>query len=172
MTTITAQADRPLLLRAALMTLALGLGWGANPIVGAELETQPVGEGPAPDPTLGPTEVVRIQLDALRESQGEEPGIGVAFRFASPSNRQQTGPLQRFSRMIRQGEYRLMLSYREAEYAPVEIQGERARQRVTLYGATQTTTYTFLLSRQTDVPYENCWMTDAVFVQHSRKFNV
>jgi len=166
---VTAQAHRLRMFRTTLMALALGIGWGAS---ANDAPQSRLNADPAPGPSLGPNEVVRIQLQALRESRGEQSGIGVAFRFASPSNRQQTGPLERFASMIRQGEYRLMLSYREAEYAPVEIHGERARQRVTLYSATQTITYIFLLSRQTDIPYENCWMTDAVFVQHSRKLNV
>ena len=170
MWTPAARAERPRTTLAILVTLLLGLSWAVS--AGADSESSALERTePTPDPDLGPGEVVRIQLQALRESRGAQSGIGVAFRFASPSNRQQTGPLERFSRMIRQGRYRLMLSYREAEYAPVEIQGERARQRVTLYSATEAVTYVFMLSRQTDMPYENCWMTDAVFVQPSRKLN-
>ena len=62
---------------------------------------QPVGPDPSPD--LSPEDVVRIQVEALQRNDEPSPdaGIEAAFRFASPSNRRATGPLGRFSEMVR-----------------------------------------------------------------------
>ena len=87
-----------------------------------------------PEPALSPGDVIRIQLEALRHNDEQDRGIAVAFRFASPSNRANTGPLSRFITMIKEGPYALMLDFRDATYGPVEAISGRARQRVTLTG--------------------------------------
>lgn len=119
---------------------------------------------PEPSPSLSPEEVVRIQVEALR--QNDEPyddaGIEAAFRFASPSNRRATGPLPRFAEMIRRG-YADMLGFERAEYGPMRVEGDRASQWVTLVQPDGLRTeYVFGLSRQEGGACDGCWMTDAV----------
>ena len=128
------------------------------------LETVAPRLGPLPDPALTPDEVVRIQLEALRDNNATDHGIEVCFRFASPSNQSNTGPVDRFGQMLKVGPYRLMLEYHHVEYAEVEIRENRARQLVTLKGTTETITYAFYLSRQTHQGCDGCWMTDAVTI--------
>ena len=128
-------------------------------------DADPLSEALVPAPALSPVAVVRIQLEALRHNDEHDRGIEVAFRFASPANRANTGPLARFAGMIRNGPYALMLSFREADYGPVESRGVRARQRVTLADLGSSVTYWFYLSRQSEAPYADCWMTDAVYVE-------
>lgn len=125
----------------------------------------PLGDGLVPQPGLSPGEVIRIQLEALRNNDEGDRGIAVAFRFASPANRASTGPLPRFIRMIKRGPYALMLDFRTARYGKVEVSEGRARQRVTLTAPRARVSYWFHLSRQSEAPYLNCWMTDAVFVE-------
>ena len=122
-----------------------------------------------PRPGLSPGEVIRIQLEALRNNDDADRGIEVAFRFASPANRAHTGPLPRFIRMIRQGPYALMLDHHTATYGMVRIIGDHARQQVTLTGARARVSYWFFLSRQEGAPCEGCWMTDAVHVERVRE---
>ena len=111
---------------------------------------------------------MRLVIEALQHNS-ETPydeGIRVTFNFASPANRRVTGPLRRFIKMVKSPQYRLMLGHHRAEYGEIEIQGESARQRVTLYDkADVPTVYVFLLSCQTDAPHAGCWMTDAVLIQ-------
>lgn len=135
---------------------------GAQEPVGT---ANPMSDALVPAPALSPGEVVRIQLEALRHNDQYNRGIEVAFRFASPANRANTGPLARFVSMIRNGPYALMLGFRAASYGPVESKGVRARQRVTLADAGRSVTYWFYLSRQSEEPYVDCWMTDAVYVE-------
>ncbi len=117
---------------------------------------------PAPD--LTPHEVVRIQLNALRRNDAENRGIAVAFRFASPANKASTGPLPRFIHMIKAGPYRMMLEFEHASYASLEVEGDRAAQRVTLVGSEEVVTFVFLLKRQAGPLCQGCWMTEGVVV--------
>jgi len=119
----------------------------------------------SPHPGLTPADVVRLQVEALGANDDRDQGIAVAFRFASPSNRQQTGPLSRFAEMIKGGPYRLMLGYDKAVYGPLEVVENAARQRVTLFGKREIRTFIFLLAKQPGEPCKNCWMTDAVIVE-------
>ncbi len=150
-----------------LVALAFILG-AASPVVSAGSADTGVLEGrngPLPSPRLSPQEVVRIQLEALRGNDESDRGIAVCFRFASPSNKVNTGPLPRFAQMIKDGAYRLMLEYIDAEFEPAEIVDDVARQVVRLIGPSRAITYAFYLSRQGAGDCEGCWMTDAVTVE-------
>ena len=61
----------------------------------------------APDPSLSPEEVVRIQLSALCNRR-ELNGIVECFRFASPKNRAATGPIERFASMVTSPPYAII----------------------------------------------------------------
>lgn len=156
------------------MKSGIRAGWGGGLIVALLLAVasvaiaQDAGDGSrlsrdlVPSATLTPEQVVQIQLKALRLNDSRNRGIEVAFRFASPDNRLQTGPLPRFISMIQQGPYSLMLAYDNVAYEPVEIVEDYARQRVTLIGSGLVIAYEFYLSRQTKGDCLGCWLTDAV----------
>lgn len=135
-----------------------------NVVEGVE-EQEALVDDPSPSPELSPEQVVRIQLQALRGNDESDRGIAICFRFASPANKANTGPLSRFARMIKDGGYRLMLEYRHIDYEPVQIADDVARQRVTLIGSTTSITYVFYLSKQSQPDCDGCWMTDAVSVE-------
>ena len=121
---------------------------------------------PAPNPELGPDDVVRIQITALQANDDPYPdaGIAVTFGFASPGNRQSTGPLERFALMVKGPAYGDMLYHVRAEYGELEIVGDRARLPVVLTtGDGQRIGYMFVLSKQQGGEYAGSWMTDGVF---------
>ena len=123
------------------------------------------GNSPRPDPRLSPGQVIDVVLAALQhnDSPTKDHGIAITFEFASPANRDETGPLQRFAALVKNPSYRSMLNHRRAERGELRVLGDQARQRVTLVDASgDRVTYLFMLSRQTDGPYRNCWMTDGV----------
>ena len=127
-----------------------------------------VASPPHPTPSLSPTQVVTIVLNALQHNDDPRPDAGIAttFEFASPANREETGPLQRFASMIKNPAYRAMLDFRSATRARLEIDGNHARQRVIIVGRDGSqVTYVFLLSKQAEGPFANCWMTDGVIRQ-------
>jgi len=120
---------------------------------------------PSPSPTLSPEEVVSIQLEALRhnDSPTRDHGIATSFRFASPANRVATGPLDRFAELVKNSTYRAMIDHRRVERGAMRVEGDEARQRVTVYAASGArVSYLFLLSRQRGGAYDGCWMTDGV----------
>jgi hypothetical protein len=122
-------------------------------------------ESAEPAESLGPREVVRIQMDAFRMNNDDNDGIRIAFRFASPANKMATGPLPRFAQMMMQGSYRPML---EAESVTVGTPEERdgiSRIRVDLTTQEgESAAYYFYLRRQSAGSCEGCWMTEAVEV--------
>lgn len=140
-----------------------------------EIQAEPSVEDPAlaqsePNPDIPPEEVVRIQVEALQNNDDLDRGIEITFRFASPANKQVTGPLYRFKQLVKDPAYRPMLNHKLAEYGPMEISGDTANQRVTIVERNgQATVYLFLLSKQNGPGCDGCWMTDSVTVVPTRK---
>ncbi len=120
---------------------------------------------PAPNPKLSPEEVVRIQLQALKDNDYPEKDsrIKTTFNFASPANKIITGPLSRFARLVKNPAYRPMINHRRVQFGRLKIVGVEAQQRVTLTDQEGAKfVYLFSLSRQQQGPFKDCWMTDAV----------
>lgn len=120
---------------------------------------------PEPSPALSAEDVVRIQVEAMGANDDPTPdhGIALAFRFASPGNRAATGPLPRFTAMVKGPVYGDMLDHARADFAPIALDGDRAAQRVTLvHDDGRRATYVFGLSRQSGGDCDGCWMTDSV----------
>ncbi len=118
---------------------------------------------PAPSPELTASDVVRIQVEALRGNTPSNKGIEITYRFASPGNKEYTGPLTRFIDMVSAAPYDRLLNHRSAEYSPMAVDGDQARQVVMVIDAAgEETAYIWVLSRQTDGSFKDCWMTDAV----------
>jgi len=119
-----------------------------------------------PDPGLTPTAVVQHQLDALQANDGDNRGIAATYRFASPRNKNFTGPLERFSRLFDNAQYQPMLNHRSATVKLVQSTTDTAELVVSLVGNGGTLHwYRFRLSRQPTEPFQNCWMTDAVMLE-------
>ncbi len=137
-------------------------------VVPAEVET-PAQNGPEPNPDLLPEEVVKIQVKALQNNDEEDTGIKTTFKFASPQNKQVTGPLMRFRELVKNKAYRPLLNHKAAEYDPIQLDGDTATQRVTITDKNgQATVYLFTLSKQKNPPCEGCWMTDSVIMIPTR----
>lgn len=118
-----------------------------------------------PRPAFPPEKVVRIQIEALGDNDRPhaDAGVEITFRFASPANRKVTGPLARFIEMVHSPAYRPMLDHRGARYGKLKREGDHASQAVILKSRDDGRVgYLFRLSRQTEAPYKDCWMTDSV----------
>lgn len=118
-----------------------------------------------PNPDLTPQQVVEFQLDALRHN--DEPtidaGIERSFRFASPSNRLVTGPLSHFSEIVHSPGYSALLRSQSNEVRGVAVKADQARVYVTVTSANGSRlNFLFMLSRQGEGDYRDCWMTDSV----------
>jgi hypothetical protein len=119
----------------------------------------------SPSPSLSPQQVVEFQLNALRHN--DEPtadaGIQRSFRFASPSNRLMTGPLSHFSEIVHSAPYSALLGAQGSDIRGVIIQGNDAKVYVSVTSVDGSQlNFLFMLSRQGQGDYRDCWMTDSV----------
>ena len=66
-----------------------------------------------PNDSILPDEVIKIQLDALMNNDGDfkDSGIEQTWNFAHPNNKKVTGPLENFKRMIKGDTYQMMLNH-------------------------------------------------------------
>ncbi len=81
-----------------------------------------------PDPALSPAEVVSIQLDALKNNDVPrlDAGIKQTYALAHPDNKRLTGPLPKFTQMIKGPMYQVMLNHRAHSIEKVAQTGDRA----------------------------------------------
>ncbi|GGK56265.1 DUF4864 domain-containing protein [Haloarcula sebkhae] len=107
--------------------------------------------------------VVHIQVLALRNNDpATNEGINTTWQFASPSNRDLTGPYANFVRTI-QSRFEPLLNATGVRYGPLDRDGDTASQSVTVVNGTgATTSYQWTVKKQTEAPYEGCWMTAGV----------
>jgi Domain of unknown function (DUF4864) len=120
---------------------------------------------PRPSPTLTPEQVVAIQLDALQHNDTPTPDFGIETtrQFASPTSSSAARSLPRFADAVQSSVFRPMVNHRRVERGPMHVEGDRARQRVTVVTANGSRiAYMFLLSRQRGGECDGCWMTDGV----------
>jgi len=120
-------------------------------------------ENAYPEPKLKPNDVVRLQLLAMQQNDDSDFGIEVTFRFASPSNKIQTGPLKRFIRLVRNPSYRPLLNHINATFLELTVEEVFAVQDVIITTSNgERIGYRFRLSIQKGPLYPGCWMTDSV----------
>ena len=116
-----------------------------------------------PEPELKPNDVVSLQLLAMQQNDDSDFGIEVTFRFASPSNKIQTGPLKRFIRLVRNPSYRPLLNHINATFLELTVEEDFAVQDVIITTSNgKRIGYRFRLSIQKGPLYLDCWMTDSV----------
>jgi hypothetical protein len=136
----------------------------------ADATTRPA-EASAPNPQLGAQDVVRIVVEALGQNDADDSGIRLSWKFASPSNQQVTGPLERFIPMVKNPLYAPLLHRQTVEYGELRSTGARAAQLVMLRDGTGNRAwFLFELSKQTDGPLRGCWMTDGVMRVRPQNF--
>jgi hypothetical protein len=116
-----------------------------------------------PNPELKANEVVSLQLMAMQQNDVSNHGIEITFRFASPQNKVQTGPLSNFITLVKSPSYHPLLNHIDATFLNLKVEGNLAIQEVIITTTIGTRKgFRFLLSLQKGEKYKDCWMTDAV----------
>ena len=119
-----------------------------------------------PNPSIKPEEVISIQLLALQNNSVpfNNAGITQTWEFAHPSNRQYTGPLEKFILMMYSPSYIIMLEHQFHKIIPVSQEDDIAFFFIELtdkpgnkFGFQWT-----LQKVLTEGNYINCWMTVGV----------
>lgn len=125
---------------------------------------------PRPHPDRPPLEVLALQLEGLREAADPDApadrGMATVWAFACPANQAQTGPFERFDRMVRGG-YALLVGHAEAAVVemvpPEEDRPDACFALLRVTGADGSIGwFVWHLTRETEGPLAGCWMTAAV----------
>ncbi len=141
---------RPILLATAFLLVALPT-WATETL--------------APDPRLKPAEVVAIQLTALQanDSPRTDAGIEQNWAFAHPDNKRMTGPLERFTRMIKGPTYRMLLNHRSHQVAErLRSEDEAVFAVVIISQNNESFGFRWTVRRVTGGEHAGAWMTVSV----------
>lgn len=121
-----------------------------------------------PNPDLTPDQVVKLQLEGLQNNDltDDNQGIRICYRFASPGNQVIAGPVENFIKLVKNPIYKSLIGFERAEFGLMTIKGRTAQQAVRLIHTNGiSAVYVWILSKQDEPPYRNCWMSDAVIFQ-------
>lgn len=88
-----------------------------------------------PQPAEEARAVVMAQLRALQENDKPDPdaGIRTAWTFAHPDNRRATGPLQRFTKMLKSPAYRDLIDHQAHRVELLEADRDKAAFAVVVF---------------------------------------
>lgn len=113
-----------------------------------------------PSPNMSVEQVVNVQLEALQRNPqlADDAGIRLAFRFASPGNKAQTGPVDRFIPMVKAPTYAPLLGFETSSVTVMNQDPSAAHLVVEVRRGEAVAMYMWVLSKQDN----GCWMTDAV----------
>ena len=118
-----------------------------------------------PNTNLEARQVVTIQLEALQRN--DEPyadaGIEQTWTLAHPRNQRQTGPLSRFTQMLKSPPYRAILNHRSHHIELAESSAEQAIFLITIEGMTGSAVgYEWMVGKVASGEHAGCWMTTGV----------
>jgi hypothetical protein len=137
-----------------------------KPIYGSMPPAADAPDLPQPSPELQPGEVVQIVIDALAQNDYPFPdaGIKTTFNFASPANKVNTGPLERFVTLVKGPVFGKMINHRDSTLSKVIFEGNKALRLVQIVGENNETLYfAFRLGLQQEGDYAGMWLTEAVW---------
>ena len=119
----------------------------------------------SPKPELTPEQVVQFQISALQHNDDPQPDSGIerTFRFASPSNKEITGPLEHFIQIVRAPAYLPLINSLSSKIVGVVMGDEHSEVAVEIQSSDgQQFRYLFVLTKQSSGDLAGCWMTDSV----------
>ncbi len=119
-----------------------------------------------PNSKISPSEVVKIQLLGLQKNNNDfkDSGIEQTWNFAHPSNKEVTGPLDKFKRMIKSDNYQMMLDHLSHTITQVRNGASWAQFEVIILDKEKIYhKFNWQVEKYTkDGPLKNCWLTTMV----------
>ena len=119
-----------------------------------------------PSSSIEPYQVVKIQLKSLQKNNSPsiDNGIEQTWEFAHPSNRKNTGPLERFKAMLKGKSYKILLDHLDHEIVQENLNNSVALFEVSVLGKDKSY-YKFkwqVEKYKIDGPFKDCWLTTMV----------
>ena len=118
-----------------------------------------------PNPALAPIEVVRVQLDALKNKAQKDVRLGIlkTWQFAHPRNKAITGPFNRFSKMIKETGYSILLNHLSNKIRILSKNQNHEVYRVEVVANNgRLFSMEWVVTIVKSGKLKNCWMTSAV----------
>ena len=119
-----------------------------------------------PNSKISPSEVVKIQLLGLQKNNDgfKDSGIEQTWNFAHPSNKEVTGPLDKFKRMIKSDNYQMMIDHLSHTITQVRSGTSWAQFEVIILDKEKIYhKFNWQVEKYTeDGPLKNCWLTTMV----------
>ena len=119
-----------------------------------------------PNNNIEPFQVVKIQLKSLQknDSPSVDNGIEQTWEFAHPSNKEITGPLDRFKSMLKGKSYKILLDHLDHEVIQENLTNSVALFEVRILGEDKSY-YKFkwqVEKYRNEGPLKDCWLTTMV----------
>jgi hypothetical protein len=116
-----------------------------------------------PDAKLSPYDVVKIQLNALKNNNKNDDGIKTTWLFAHPDNKKATGPYERFRVMIYGEQYRQLLNHDSHRINLIMNNLNKHIFKIEILTKDkQILFYKWHVQKATEENCNNCWFTSVV----------
>ena len=119
-----------------------------------------------PSSNIEPYQVVEIQLKSLQKNNSPtiDNGIEQTWKFAHPSNKKSTGPLDRFKNMLKGKAYKILLNHLDHEIIQINQANSVVLFEVRVLGQDKSY-YKFkwqVAKYKKEGPLKDCWLTTMV----------
>ena len=116
-----------------------------------------------PNKKLDPYDVVKIQLEALKNNTKDDNGIKQTWLFAHPDNKKVTGPYERFRIMIYGQQYKFLLNHSSHKINLITNTFNIFIYRIEILSdKKQLFFYEWHVQKGSEEKCKNCWFTSAV----------
>ena len=116
-----------------------------------------------PNEKLLPYDVVKIQLEALKNNSRDDEGIEQTWLFAHPENKKNTGPYERFRIMIYGAQYRPLLNHSSHKINLLMNTPDKHIFKIEILAKDkQLLFYEWHVQKASEKNCKDCWFTSAV----------
>ena len=116
-----------------------------------------------PNEKLEPYDVVKIQLEALKDNDEKDNGIKQTWLFAHPDNKKVTGPYERFRIMIYGEQYRHLIDHSSHKIKLISNSPNTYIYRIEILTSSKKLFfYEWHVQKGSANNCNNCWFTSAV----------
>ena len=118
-----------------------------------------------PAENLSAYDVIKIQLNALKNNDDDDTGIKQTWLFAHPDNKKITGPYERFRIMIYGAQYRSLLNHSSHKINLIMNTPNKHIFKIEILAKDkQLLFYEWHVQKASEKNCNNCWFTSAVSV--------
>ena len=116
-----------------------------------------------PNEKLSPYDVVKVQLEALKNNDKDDEGIKQTWLFAHPENKKSTGPYERFRIMIYGAQYKSLLNHSSHKINLIMNTPNKHIFKIEILAKDkQLLFYEWHVQKASEENCNNCWFTSAV----------